>query len=152
MPSSFPILYERTLLLLIFFRLLKPRDFLKSKIPYKIDNSSLKNTVETNELKTDIKHLNKLKERISILINLIFQTLNEDSVIPQILAVLSKRMVEDSVFRDNIPKYQKLLADLEKTHNEVANCKGKILNLNTRINELKNELLQPNEENDKVRD
>ena len=123
---------------------------MKSKIPFKVDNSILRDSVEASELKNELETLNSFKEKLVALITFVFKTLNEDNVIPEMLSVLDKKILEESVFKDNIPKYDKLCIDVEKINSDIINCKKKILDKNNMFNNLKLKLLKPNEDNNKV--
>lgn len=135
---------------MLLSRILYSREILKSKIPFKVDNSILRDSVEAKELKNELETLNSFKEKLVALITFVFKTLNEDNVIPEMLSVLDKKILEESVFKDNIPKYDKLCIDVEKINSDIINCKKKILDKNNMFNNLKLKLLKPNEDNNKV--
>lgn len=105
---------------------------------------------EASLLKEELQKMNILKDKIVTMLNFLFQNLSEDSVIPQMLAVLAKQITENSVFKENLPKYDKILLDINNIHDEIEECKKNIVIKNNNFNLLKNKLLQPNEENNKV--
>lgn len=73
------------------------RENLKNKIPVKTDSNALKNSEEAISLRKDLDELDVLKEKIMAIINQIFQTLNEDNVIPQFIGVLQGKTTEKAV-------------------------------------------------------
>lgn len=81
-----------------FFEILGlSKDSLKNRIPIKSDEGALKNSEEANSLRKDLDELEKLKEKCQEIIEKIFQTLNEDNVIPQFIKVLQKKTTEKAV-------------------------------------------------------
>jgi hypothetical protein len=77
--------------------LLCSRELLKNKIPVKNDESALKSCEEAVDLRKDLDELESIKEKIAQIIEDIFQTLNEDNVVPQYILVLQKKMTDKSV-------------------------------------------------------
>lgn len=73
------------------------RDSLKNRIPVKNDASALKNCEEAVNLHKDLDEIESLKEKIVSIIEDVFNTLNEDSVIPQFIQVLQKKTTEKNV-------------------------------------------------------
>jgi ALIX V-shaped domain binding to HIV len=80
-----------------FELLVLSRDSLKNKIPVKCDASELKNSEAAVNLRKDLDELEALKEKIVYIIEEVFNTLNDDNVIPQFLQVLQKKTTEKNV-------------------------------------------------------
>ena len=66
------------------------------------------------------------------------------------LAVLSKQITEESVFKENLPKYEALLQDVFIIHEQIQLCRKAVIDKNNKFVSLKNQLIKPNEENNKV--
>jgi len=73
------------------------RDALNKRIPVKLDASALKSCDEAVNLKKDLDELESVKEKLVAIIEDIFNTLNEDNVIPQFIQVLQKKTTEKQV-------------------------------------------------------
>lgn len=95
------------------------KDQLKNKIPVKIDPTAIKNCEEAQALRKDLDILEELREKCMDVINKIFQTLNEDNIIPQFIQVLQKKTTEKTVFADNKPKYESMFKELEAIGEEI---------------------------------
>lgn len=78
------------------------RDTLNKRIPVKTDASALKNSEEAVNLRKDLDELEATKEKIIAIIEDVFNTLNEDNVIPQFIQVLQKRTTEKQVRINNL--------------------------------------------------
>lgn len=70
---------------------------MKNRIPVKNDESALKSCEEAVDLRKDVDELQSIREKMAQIIKDIFQTLNEDNVVPQYLLVLQKKMSESKV-------------------------------------------------------
>ena len=81
--------------------LLNSRENLKNKIPVKNDESALKTCEEAVDLRKDLDELEGIKEKIAQIIEDIFQTLNEDNVVPQYILVIQKKITEKNVNLSN---------------------------------------------------
>lgn len=73
------------------------RDALNKRIPVKTDASTLKNCEEAVNLRKDLDELESTNEKIIAIIEDVFNTLNEDNVIPQFIQVLQKKTTEKQV-------------------------------------------------------
>lgn len=73
------------------------REQLKNKLPVKTDTNLLSNSEEAKSLSTELEVLEGLKSKVSENMNKIFQTLNEDNIIPQMIKVLQKKTTEQAV-------------------------------------------------------
>ena len=82
---------------------------LGNKIPVKTDINAIKNCEEAAALRKDLDTMDGLKEKCMEWVNKIFQTLNEDNIIPQFIKVLQKKTTEKSILADNKPKYEAML-------------------------------------------
>lgn len=81
-----------------FFEILGlTKEALKNRFPVKIDASLIKNSEEAVALKNEIDTLDSLKDKSMEIIERIFETLNEDNVIPQMIRVLQKKSTEKAV-------------------------------------------------------
>lgn len=74
------------------------RDQLKNKLPVKTDTNLLSNSEEAKELSSELEVLEGLKAKFVESVNKIFQTLNEDNIIPQMIKVLQKKTTEQAVY------------------------------------------------------
>jgi hypothetical protein len=77
--------------------LLLSREVLKNRIPVKNDESALKTCEEAVNLRKEVDEILSIKEKMAQIIKDIFQTLNEDNVVPQYILVLQKKMTESKV-------------------------------------------------------
>lgn len=73
------------------------REILRKKIPVLTDSSALKNCDEAVNLRKDLDELEAIKGKIVAIIEDIFNTLNDDNVIPQFIQVLQKKTTEKQV-------------------------------------------------------
>jgi hypothetical protein len=73
------------------------REILNKKIPVKSDSSVLSSCEEAVNLKKDLDELEDIKEKIVSIIEDVFNTLNDDNVIPQFIQVLQKKTTEKNV-------------------------------------------------------
>jgi ALIX V-shaped domain binding to HIV len=74
-----------------------PRESLKNKMPVKASGSNLVESEEAKELALELTELEKLKVKLVESINYLFQILNEDNIIPQMIKVLQKKTTEQAV-------------------------------------------------------
>lgn len=74
-----------------------PRETLKNKMPVKKNTNALVESVEAKELAAELAELDKLKSKLVEAINCLFQILNEDNIIPQMIKVLQKKTTEQAV-------------------------------------------------------
>jgi hypothetical protein len=125
------------------------RDQLRNKIPIKVDASSIKECDEAKELRKELDNLDSAKEKLMEVINKIFQTLNEDNVIPQFLKVLQKKTTEKGVFAENKSKYDDMFKELEVSSNEIKNIKKAIASKNDAFTKVKANSFKTPEENEK---
>ena len=73
------------------------REQLKSKLPVKTDTNTICNSEEAKSLSGELEIIDGLKAKIVDNVNKIFQTLNDDNVITQMLKVLQKKTTEQAV-------------------------------------------------------
>lgn len=73
------------------------REQLKNKLPVKMDTNLLSNSEEAKELSSELDVLEGLKAKFVESVNKVFQTLNEDNIIPQMIKVLQKKTTELAV-------------------------------------------------------
>jgi hypothetical protein len=132
-----------------FELLLISKEALKNKIPVKIDPNNVKNCPEALNLRKDLDQLEILKEKAMQVINSIFNALNEDNIVPQMISVLQKKTTEKTIIDNAKSKFESMFKELESISEEI-----KILKLGIKT---KNEVFirakqanKTNEENDKV--
>ena len=133
-----------------FFEMLGlSKNVLSNKIPVKTDPNAIKNCEEANGLRKDLDVLDGIKEKIMEIINKIFQTLNEDNIIPQFIQVLQKKTTEKSILSENKPKYDAMFKDLENLSEEVKTLKLSITAKNEVFLRVKASSFKTSEENEK---
>jgi programmed cell death 6-interacting protein len=125
------------------------KEQLKNKIPIKVDASSIKECEEAKSLRQELDNLDTAKEKLMEVINKIFQTLNEDNVIPQFLKVLQKKITEKQVFTDSKVKYDEMFKELETISNEIKKIKSTIIAKNDAFIKVKTNSFKTPEENEK---
>lgn len=126
------------------------REQISNKIPVKTDNSTIKNSEEAKALSAEIENFEKLKALVIELISKIYQTLNDDNIIPQMLQVLQHKTSEVAVFNENKVKYQNMLKELESVQNSVNDSKSQLQKKNEVFLKMKAQASKPNEQNEKV--
>ncbi len=132
------------------FSLALDRDQLKSKIPVKQDSSTIRNSEEAKTLSSELESFEKLKNQVVDIVSKIFQTLNEDNIIPQMLMVLAKKTTEGGVFNENKAKYEEMIRELETLQGAIGECKNKMVPNNEAFLKVKSQASKPNEANEKV--
>jgi programmed cell death 6-interacting protein len=125
------------------------KDALKNKIPVKVDASSVKDCQEAKSLRADLDNLDNIKEKLMEVINKIFQSLNEDNVIPQFIQVLQGKTTEKNVFNENKSKYDEIFKELEFVSNEVKEMKKSIIAKNEAFTKVKTASFKTPPENEK---
>ena len=132
-----------------FFELLGlSRDSLKNKIPVKVDPSNLRNCEEAKSLRDDLDTLDELKNANKEIIEKLFQMLNEENLVPQMILVLQKKKVEKSVFEENKVKFDLLFQELFSLEPKIENIKSSISIKNEAFNKVKNTTFKPVAENE----
>ena len=124
---------------------------MRNKIPVKTDSSKIKDSVEAKALSEELSALEKHKDQVVEITNKIFQTLNEDNIIPQMLQVLSKKTTEIAVFKENKIKYEEMVKELERLNNEIQNIKNNVAMKNETFVNVKALAIKPNPQNEQVR-
>ena len=140
-----------------YFELLSlNRDQLKKKIPVKVDLSVITSSKEIKELQAALETYDKLKESLIENQTKLFQMLNEDNVITQMIKVLQKKSTEQAVindfiqvYADNITRYDAIFKTLDEINPKIVELKGQIKTLNEKFMKLKMETLSNNNQNDK---
>lgn len=73
------------------------REQLKNKLPVKTDTNTISNSEEAKSLSSELEVLEGLKVKQVENVNKIFQTLNEDNIMTQMVKVLQKKTTEQAV-------------------------------------------------------
>ena len=73
------------------------REQLKNKLPVKSDTSTIKDSEEAKSLSGELEIIENLKAKLVETVNKIFQTLNDDNIITQMIKVLQKKTTEQAV-------------------------------------------------------
>ena len=73
------------------------REQLKNKLPVKSDTSPIKDSEEAKSLSGELEIIENLKAKLVETVNKIFQTLNDDNIITQMIKVLQKKTTEQAV-------------------------------------------------------
>lgn len=126
------------------------REQLKNRIPVKANASTLKNANETKSLLEEIENYDKLKFKLVDVIAKIYRVLDEDNIVPQMLQVLAKKTTEQQVLKDNLPKYETLIKEVDIIQSEINITKNNILSKNEVFLKLRASVLSPNSLNEKV--
>jgi hypothetical protein len=122
---------------------------LTARIPVKSDPSALKNSEEALSLRKELENLDSLKEKCMEIVHKIFNTLNEDNVIPQFIKVLQKKSTEKAVFAENKARFEELFKVLESISSDIVEARKNILLKNEIFSKIKALNFKPNEENEK---
>jgi len=142
--------FELYVTIRLIYRFALSREALKDKIPVKTDTSALKNSEEAKGLQAALDDLEKLKVGILAAITKTFQKLNDDNIVPLMIAVIKKTTTETAVINDNKPKYGILIEEVEKLSKEIKEIKNTIKIKNESFLQLKKISAKPNEQNEKV--
>lgn len=133
-----------------YFELLSlSKQSLSNKIPVKTDPNAIKNCEEALALRKDLDAMDALKDKCMEVINRIFQTLNEDNIIPQFIKVLQKKATEKQVLSDSKPKYDAMFKELESISEEIKVLKLSIVAKNEVFIRVKQSNFKTNDENEK---
>jgi hypothetical protein len=133
-----------------YFELLSlSKTSLANKIPVKTDPNSIRNCEEALALRKDLDSLDVLKDKCMEVINKIFQTLNEDNIIPQFIKVLQKKTTEKTILSDNKPKYDQMFKELESISEEIKILKLSIIAKNEVFLRVKQSSFKTSDENEK---
>jgi len=133
-----------------FFELLGlSKSSLSNKIPKKTDVNAIKNCDEALSLRKDLDTMDVLKEKCMEVINRIFQSLNEDNMVPQFIKVLQKKSTEKQILGDNKPKYEAMFKELEVLSEEIKILKLSITAKNEVFLRVKQNNFKTCDENEK---
>jgi programmed cell death 6-interacting protein len=133
-----------------FFELLGlSKSSLSNKIPQKTDVNAIKNCEEAVSLRKDLDAMDSLKDKCMEVINRIFQSLNEDNMVPQFIKVLQKKSTEKQILADNKPKYDAMFKELETISEDIKILKLSITAKNEVFLRVKQNNFKSSEENEK---
>lgn len=125
------------------------REQLKNKLPVKTDTNTLSNSEEAKTLNSELEVLEGLKVKIVENVNKIFQTLNEDNIITQMIKVLQKKTTEQAIIAENKSKYENLIKAVEEIHTLIIESKNRISEKNEKFLKLKMDSMKTSHENEK---
>lgn len=135
-----------------YFELLTlSKQSLNAKIPQKVDANSIKNCNEATSLRKDLDQMEVLVEKCMEIINKLFQTLNEDNVVPQFIKILQKKTTENAIFAENKGKYEAIFKELESINEEIKLLKLSIKTKNEVFCRVKQSTFKVDDENEKVK-
>ncbi len=126
------------------------KEKLIQKIPNKSEKTSIKESEEAKEIKAHLETLNKKKERLLEIVNVIFNGLNENNVVTLFVKVLQNKATETSVFNDKKLEFDEKLKQLETVSDEIKELKAKIAEKMAAINKLQQNVSKLGQENDIV--
>ena len=104
------VLKEKIMNNLKYFELINlNREQLKKKIPVKVDLSVLTSNQEVKDLESSLETFEKLQATLTENQNKLFQTLNEDNVITQMIKVLQKKTTEQAVIKYIYNRFMRIM-------------------------------------------
>jgi len=125
------------------------REQLKNKLPVKTDTNILKDGEEAKSLSQELEVLDGYKAKLVESVNKIFQTLNDDNVITQMIKVLQKKTTEQAIIAEGKAKYEAMVKTTEEIHTLIVESKKKVTALNERFVKKKLESMKTTHENEK---
>jgi len=126
------------------------KEKLIQKIPNKSEKTSIKESEEAKEIKAHLETLNKKKEKLLEIVNVIFNGLNENNVVTLFVKVLQNKATETSVFNDKKLEFDEKLKQLETVSDEIKELKAKIAEKMAAINKLQQNVSKLGQENEMV--
>jgi len=126
------------------------KDKLAQKIPIKSEKTSIKESAEAKEIKALLETLNKKKEKMMEIVNLIFNSLNENNVVTSFIKVLQNKATEITIFNEKKLEFDEKLKQLETVSDEIKELKVKIAEKMEAFNKLQQNASKLGQENEKV--
>ena len=126
------------------------KDKLAQKIPIKPEKTSIKESAEAKEIKALLETLNKKKEKMMEIVNLIFNSLNENNVVTSFIKVLQNKATEITIFNEKKLEFDEKLKQLETVSDEIKELKVKIAEKMEAFNKLQQNASKLGQENEKV--
>lgn len=122
---------------------------LEKKIPVKVEGDQLKEVQEAKDLKNALETLEKLKQENRAAVENVFNNLNDENVIPYFLDFKRKQSSESNFMKEQFEKYDKLLAEVAKFDQPIAEIKKAITEKNAIFLKIREIKLKPKPENEK---
>jgi ABC-type transporter Mla subunit MlaD len=126
------------------------KDKLAQKIPIKSEKTSIKESAEAKEIKANLETLNKKKEKMIEIVNVILNSLNENNVVTSFIKVLQNKATESTIFNEKKLEFDEKLKQLETVSDEIKELKVKIAEKMEAFNKLQQNASKLGQENEKV--
>ena len=132
-----------------YFELLSlPREKLDQIIPHRIDNNSIKQSKEFDNLRKELDNLEVEKSKAMEIISRIFASLNDDNVVLQFIQAIQQKKTENNILEQNKGKYMVMFNELGKISNNIKIIKMNLKNKNEKFMKVKNKLFKSDPANE----